>query len=608
MNRFKLILTVFIITLFIPLIVKAETCDTNKISISSISLKEQVGTAIETDSATAEGKNINLNLSMSNLGDSVQYEVVIKNDSNKDYQIGGNNYNSSDYISYNLSSSDNSNIIKGNSSKTFNLKIEYNKEIPEESFESKEYNYNKTITINLSSGDELINPNTKVNSYIVILVLVACLSGVLYFILSHKKKVELIILIIGAVIIIPLSVYALCKCDINIESNIIINNNSLYREVVSHYGNDDTVDIYEGEFTELYNSTSEGVSYYFKGEEPNNNIIFGGFCWQIVRTTTTKGVKVLYNGPAVDGKCNTVGEDKTIGEVKFNEERDDITYVGYMYNRNYSSRYTNGTYFQVAPNDYVIVGKDVSWDGEKYTLVDTIQARTISQNYHYTCANKTGECEKVRFYYYGYTNYLELSNGETPVGIINDMLMAEDVNEKDSSVKAYIEDWFENNMLDYVDYLEDVVYCNNRSLINYGGFANDSPLTTRYLAFNSTGFKCPNETDRFSVGNSKAPLKYPVGMLTISEADIGRTEYYWDDIDYYYLSGAGMWLMSPSYRDIDGVYGNSKVYVVSGSQGVISENGYVQYEHNVRPVVSLKPGTKYISGDGSKDNPYIIKE
>ncbi len=607
MNKFK-ILTVFILMMFIPFIVNAETCDTSKISISSITLDEEVGTAAETNPATAEGKNINLNLSMTNIGDSIQYKVVIKNDSNEDYELTNDFNNGSDYINYNLSSSDNSNIIKGNSSKTFNLNVTYENEIPDETFISKEYNYNKTITLNLTSIDTFINPNTKVSSYIIILVLIACFSGISYLVLKHRKNAEIMIVIIGAVIIIPLSVYALCKCDISIESNIVINNNSLYREVVSHYGNDDTVDKYEGEITELYNDTSEGVSYYFKGVEPNNNIVFGGFCWQMVRTTTTKGVKVLYNGPVVDGKCNNIGEDKTIGEVKFNEEYDDFAYVGYMYNRSYASRYIRGSYFEVAPTQYVIIGKDVSWDGEKYTLVDTFQARTVSQYRHYTCANTTGECEAVRFYYYDRFNYLELTNGETATGIIDDMLMADDVNAKDSSVKAYIEEWYENNLLDYTDYLEDVVYCNNRSLVNYGGFENEAPLNRRYVSFNSTGFKCPNETDRFSVNNPKAPLKYPVGMLTISEADIGRTENYWDDIDYYYLSGAGMWLMSPSYRDLYGVYGSLQVYVVSGDQGVISENGYVQYQHNVRPAVSLKPGTKFVSGDGSKDNPYIIKE
>ena len=37
-------------------------------------------------------------------------------------------------------------------------------------------------------------------------------------------------------------------------------------------------------------------------------------------------------------------------------------------------------------------------------------------------------------------------------------------------------------------------------------------------------------------------------------------------------------------------------------------NGYnTGWELGVRPVISLKPGTEYISGTGSKDNPYIVE-
>ena len=35
---------------------------------------------------------------------------------------------------------------------------------------------------------------------------------------------------------------------------------------------------------------------YYRGAVTDNNVIFGGFCWKIVRTTDTGGVKLLYNG------------------------------------------------------------------------------------------------------------------------------------------------------------------------------------------------------------------------------------------------------------------------------------------------------------------------
>lgn len=36
--------------------------------------------------------------------------------------------------------------------------------------------------------------------------------------------------------------------------------------------------------------------YYFRGQIANNNVIWAGKCWKIVRTTATGGTKMIYNG------------------------------------------------------------------------------------------------------------------------------------------------------------------------------------------------------------------------------------------------------------------------------------------------------------------------
>ena len=166
-------LLVLLLILLIPFVVNAETCDTNKISISSITIKEKNGEVEELESATANGKNINLNLSMLNVGDNIEYKVVIKNESNEDYKLDINDFNiSSDFINYSISSDDNSNIVKANSSETIYLKVEYKNEVPEEKYESGKFNDNKNLTFNLSSDNtnsiqELIrNPITSSNYYI----------------------------------------------------------------------------------------------------------------------------------------------------------------------------------------------------------------------------------------------------------------------------------------------------------------------------------------------------------------------------------------------------------------------------------------------------------
>ena len=83
-------------------------------------------------------------------------------------------------------------------------------------------------------------------------------------------------------------------------------------------------------------SGNEKVCYYTSTEtnsptsaEENGNVIFGDYCWQIVRTTTTGGVKLIYNGPkTVDNKCSSDAQSnyssnprpESIGVVGDNEE------------------------------------------------------------------------------------------------------------------------------------------------------------------------------------------------------------------------------------------------------------------------------------------------
>lgn len=38
--------------------------------------------------------------------------------------------------------------------------------------------------------------------------------------------------------------------------------------------------------------------YYYRGEIDNNNVLFAGFCWKMVRTTSTGGTKMVYSGIA----------------------------------------------------------------------------------------------------------------------------------------------------------------------------------------------------------------------------------------------------------------------------------------------------------------------
>ena len=53
------------------------------------------------------------------------------------------------------------------------------------------------------------------------------------------------------------------------------------------------------------------------------NVKFAGFCWKIIATTNTGGVKIIYNGPAVDdGKHWGAGKlYKTMEDYKKSKQK-----------------------------------------------------------------------------------------------------------------------------------------------------------------------------------------------------------------------------------------------------------------------------------------------
>ena len=71
-----------------------------------------------------------------------------------------------------------------------------------------------------------------------------------------------------------------------------------------------------------------------------NNVIFANQCWQMVRTTDTGGVKMIYNGEPENGKClNTRGK-----HVGYSERTTQTMNTSYYYGTSYSFDKTNNVF------------------------------------------------------------------------------------------------------------------------------------------------------------------------------------------------------------------------------------------------------------------------
>ena len=531
--------------------------------------------------------------------------------------------------------------------------------------------------------------------------------------------------------------------------------------------------------------STKGIYYWNaeSDEEANNildknNIIFGGFCWQSVRTTDTGGVKLIYNGIPNDGKCNNTGANQQIGTSSFNQSSSSIADIGYMNNNNrytynkktislseqvvestklntaywfadsvnwnsstnkwelvnpykvssqsefeslvgkytfysssetasssnvkyivylssiysyavtlssgkplsdyintytYGNSYTdngNGTYSINSPSSFTTreyknnchtgmqnkficknatnnvcnsvsriayidtskmillsstntykYGSDVKYENGKYKLTGSVKDifdtsennKEILNNYHYTCFNKTGECTSVSYVYYLlYASslssnevtvyYINLTNGKKVEDALNDMLYNTSVNSNNSKIKTTIDTWYQNNLIGYSDYLEDIIFCDDRSQsVHSNGWNPNGGSITSISAFGSSdGLTCSKDTDRFSVSNGQAKLTYPIALLTYKESYLlGNRK--------IRATGNSYWLLSYGWYSIDPNYSSSYYSEVE----IVDKNGYhdglsASSSAGVRPVISLKPGTKFTSGDGSKNNPYVI--
>ncbi len=80
----------------------------------------------------------------------------------------------------------------------------------------------------------------------------------------------------------------------------------------------------------LYAGTDDyGTTYYYRGNVKNNNVLFAGYYWQIVRINGDGSIRLIYNG----SKANATGTAQSINtkNYQFNSKYNDPAYVGYMY-------------------------------------------------------------------------------------------------------------------------------------------------------------------------------------------------------------------------------------------------------------------------------------
>ena len=409
--------------------------------------------------------------------------------------------------------------------------------------------------------------------------------------------------------------------------------------------------------------------YYFRGDVKNNNVLFANMCWKAVRTTSTGGTKLIYAGipfntltnatyngatdSSVDPtklKCTqdasnipiTRGDNATIGKSAFNTGSSSPAYLGYMYG--------DSSYIDIRndnPPAGTVYANDVSWDGAKYALIDTVavpeggQSATrpgatkpfyqeIAEKYHYTCGNTVTTCAEVRYTHYtagldSYNNhYLTLKNGKNIEQAKVEMYQ----NTNSSTIKTFIDNWYNGNstnglhahekLKDYADKLEDTAYCSDRTFATGPMKSKDDGLNAQEPKFNTSyhsaygrnietrnvkpSLSCINQNDKLTA----AELGNKLGLLTADEATLAGS----GSLGYNYYSyltiGSRGETSAPLLLSPGGLSGNVPFASYVYHDGRLSYGGFAWSGYMARPSISLSSASLVI-GDGTIERPWVVQ-
>lgn len=203
-------------------------------------------------------------------------------------------------------------------------------------------------------------------------------------------------------------------------------------------------------------------------------------------------------------------------------------------------------------------------------------------------------------------------------------------NKNDSTIKIAVDKWFETNINETNrKYLADTLFCGDKSLaittkqsanLGYYQQPTDYAVMDRYISntLNPT-FECAkganNNYSRYTVTSQSTEkgvetngnLKYPIGLLSLDETMFAGNKPLGKKNQSYYLYNSSFkeywWLLTPSDYSFSL---KSRVYLIKSTDGS-SDVLDVSQKYGFRPVLNLKSNLLVENGDGTKENPYILK-
>ena len=347
----------------------------------------------------------------------------------------------------------------------------------------------------------------------------------------------------------------------------------------------------------IYKSKDDfGTSYYFRGAVENNYVLFGKYENNLYYGYDENGLGVFdISCDNISNNCKNLastGDNMYWRIIRINGDGSiRMIYDGverYDNNAEHRSSFVGKVEYNFNYQDNGYVG---------YMYGDFATPTNCSTNNNVT--NCTG----------GSTSYEEAH-----------------ANINNSTIKTYVDSWYNTYLSKYAYAIADTIYCNDRSVTPVESFAGNaltgtgkgtentaySGLTRGYITHNPT-LKCVNKNDRFTVKNNIGNTKLinPIGLITSDELIFGGfnhidvTEFTMMGTPDNYLNSStfSYWTMTPFGFLNDSAFSN-KNSACSSFYFKVGTNSHDNHD-GVRPVVSLSADA-ISSGNGTIDNPFVV--
>ncbi|MGN1000418.1 MAG: hypothetical protein ACI4OG_00590, partial [Bacilli bacterium] len=347
------------------------------------------------------------------------------------------------------------------------------------------------------------------------------------------------------------------------------------------------------------NTEGNATTYYFRGDVANNYVKFG---------TQTKN-KCTYNGKDIgyyDAENSVLEYNPTQEQCLSTNVCANTVYGTFVGLDEEFCTAWRGTQTGENATFTANVTEDILW--RVVRINEDGSTRLISENTVGSSAFNSDDNDNA------YVGYMYGTAGSTTYE-------ATHANTNNSTIKTYLDNWYQENLLSYTSYMSvDAGFCNDRSVastantwgtndtaLGYGMNATDYGALNRLLHTNQPQFVCPQTNDLFTTNTSSKgnkALTYPVGLITLDEAVYAGGVYGEKNQNYYLKNSTDYWTMSPSafgsdgiFAVVEGVFGDGRVGGVGFSDDVVG----------VRAAVNLSSYVEITSGDGTIGNPYVVK-